>query len=204
MSKRFEDLRKVPKQPAARLLAMANAKLKTPLDLPASASVSEVMAALDAASAFIDQLRLMGVALPARERTWWACLAARDVVGEVDALPATLELAEAWVRKPSDALRDKVRAAMEVADVDDDTTLCGTCVLFYNGKLGTGDLAELDGPPGATEAAAFGMNVMALGQGDSIPETAKVLVDRALDIARGGNGQIPLPGQPVKEEEQTT
>lgn len=200
MSERFDDLRKVPKQPAARLLAVANAKLQTDLDLPASASVSEVMAALDKAEAFVDQLRLMGCALPARERAWWACLAARDVVGDVETLPRTLELAETWVRKPSDELRDKVRAAMDAADVDDETDLCGTCVLFYDDTLGTGEMAKMAGPPGATQAAAFGMNIKALGQGDNIPETAKVLIDRALDIARGGNGQIPLPGKPVEEE----
>ncbi len=201
MNTRYDDLRKVPDQPAARLLAVANAKLATPLDLPANASVAEVMQALDQAEAFVDQLRLMGAALPARERAWWACLAGRDLIEDAEALPRTLELSEAWVRKPSDDLREKVRQAMEIADPDDETDLCGMCVLYYNDTLGPGDLAKMPGPPGATQAAAFGMNVKALGQGDSIPETAAVLVDRALDIARGGNGQIPLPGQPVEEEE---
>lgn len=200
MSERFDDLRKVPKQPAARLLAVANAKLRTPLDLPASASVSEVMAALDKADAFVDMLRLMGAALPARERTWWACLAARDVVGEVEKLPPILELSEAWVRKPGDDLRDKVRAAMEVVDIDDETELCGLCVIYYDDTLGPGDLSKMQAPPGATQAAAFGMNVKALGQGDSIPDTAAILIDRALDIARGGNGQIPLPGARAEED----
>lgn len=200
MSERFDDLRKVPKQPAARLLAMANAKLKTLLDLPASASVTEVMEALEKAGAYVDQLRLMGAALPARERAWWACLAARDVVGEVDPLPRTLELSEAWVRKPSDDLREKVRQAMEIADTEDETEFCGMCVLYYDDMLGPGELSKMPGPPGATQAAAFGMNIMALGQGDSIPETAAVLIDRAVDIARGGNGQIPLPGARVEEE----
>ncbi len=200
MTTRFDDLRKVPKQPAARLLAVANAKLKTPLDLPASATVSEVMEALGKVDAFVDQLRLMGVALPARERTWWACLAARDLLGEVDKLPLTLELSEAWVRKPNDELREKVRQAMEMADIDDETELCGTCVLYYDETLGPGELSKMPGPPGATQAAAFGMNIKALGQGDSIPETAGVLIDRALDIARGGNGQIPLPGARAEEE----
>ena len=202
MSKRFEDLKKVPKQPAVRILAVANAKLRTPLNLPASASVSEVMEVLEKAGAFVDMLRLMGAALPARERAWWACLAARDVVGDVEKLPPTLELCEAWVRKPNEDLRAKIKDANDTADIDDETTLCGLCVLYFNDTLGPGDLAKINGPPGAAQAAAFGMNVKALGQGDSIPEAADVLIDRAVDIARGGNGQIPLPGKVVEVENQ--
>lgn len=194
MSARFDNLKKLPKQPAARLLAMANAKLQTPLELPASASVAQVMEGLAKAGAFVDMLRLLGVALPARERTWWACLAARDLVAQGEGAPLTLELSEAWVRKPSDELRAKVSAALAAADIDDESDLCGVCVLYYDDTLGPGDLAKMPGPPGATQAAAFGMNIKALGQGDDIAQTADVLIERALDIARGGNGQIPLPG----------
>jgi hypothetical protein len=200
MNARFADLKKVPKQPAMRLLALANAKLRTRLDLPASASVSDVMVALDGAGAFVDMLRLMGAALPARERTWWACLAARDVVGEVEKLPLPLELCEAWVRKPSDETRTRLQAALAAADMDDETTLCGLCVMYHDDMLGPGELSGMPGPPGAAQAAAFGMNIKALGQGDNIPETAAVLIDRALDIARGGNGQLPLPGARVAED----
>lgn len=198
MTTRFDDLRKVPKQPAARLLALANAKLKTMLETPASASVRDVLIALDAQGAFVDMLRLLSVALPARERTWWACLAARDIVGEVEKLPLPLALAEQWVRKPGDVSRDAVVHAADHADPDDDTVLCAMCVAYCDEKLGTGEMAQFDAPPGAAQTAAFTMNIMALGQGDSIPETADVLIERALDIARGGNGQLPLPGQQVE------
>ncbi|MGB3246755.1 MAG: hypothetical protein WBB25_19640 [Sulfitobacter sp.] len=202
MKKRFDDLKKVPKQPAMRLLAMSNAKLTTKLELPASASVTDVLYALEEEGAFVDMLRLLGVALPARERAWWACLAARDVIGEVEKLPLPLELSESWVRKPNDEIRAKVIQAMDAADNDDETTLCGLCVMYYDDTLGPGNLAKMPGPVGATQAASFGMNIKALGQGDSIPETADVLIDRAVDIARGGNGQLPLPGKQVEEEVQ--
>ena len=201
MTARFDDLKKIPKQPAARLMAIANAKIRAPLSLPASASVSDVMAALAEQGAFVDMLRLMGAALPPRERAWWACLAARDLIDpEAGSVPPTLALTEAWVRKPSDDLREKIRAAMEAADIDDETTLCGLCALYHDDTLGPGELSKLMGPTGATQAAAFGMNIKALGQGDSIPETADVLIDRALEIARGGNGKIPLPGARIEED----
>lgn len=199
MTNRFDDLKKVPKQPAVRLLALANAKLKTPLDTPANASVSEVMTALEAAGAFVDMLSLMSVSLPARERTWWACLAAHDVIGPVKKLPLPLELSEAWVRKPSDDARSAARNAVDMADIDDETVLCAISVLYCDDKLGPGDLAQYDGPPGAASAAVFAMNIKALEFGAGIKETADVLIDRAVDIARGGNGQLPLPKAAEKE-----
>lgn len=191
MEARFADLKKVPKEPAARLLAMANARLRTPLKARPAAPVSEVLAELEAAEAWIDMLRLLSVALPARERTWWACLAARDLLPpDVQRLPPPLAAAEAWVFKPGDETRAAARAALESAEADDDTTLCATTVVFCDGTLGPGDLAQHAAPPGAAQAAAFGMNLMSLGKaGTDLGAEANRLIDRALDIARGGNGR---------------
>lgn len=192
MNERFADLKKVPKQPAARLLAMANAKIETKLKSPASASVEMVLEELDALGAHVDMMRVMSVALPPRERTWWACLAAHDVIGpDVDKIPLPLACAEQWVRKPSDATRDAARDAAETAEVNDDTTLCAVAVTFCDDTLGTGDLAAHPGPPGASQTAVFCMNVMALNVIEGgLAVAANILVDRALDIARGGTGKI--------------
>jgi hypothetical protein len=195
MTQRFADLKKVPKEPAARLLAGANARLKTPLTSPVAAPVSVVLAELEEVGAWIDMLRLLSVALPPRERVWWACLAGRDVVeAEKGAgplrVPPPLAAAEAWVFKPSDATRDAARAAAEVAEPLDDTTLCATAVIFFDGTLGTGALAQQPAPPGVAQAAAFAMNLLSLGlEGQDFKVAANRLIDRALDIARGGNGR---------------
>ena len=199
MTHRFDDLKKVPAQPAVRLLAMENARLAFVPATPANASVADVMTALEKEGAFVDMLRLMSVALPPRERAWWACLAARDVIGPVEKLPLPLELAESWVRKPSDATRAAARDAVDLADVDDETVLCATAVIFCDDKLGPGDLAQYPGPPGAGAAAVFAMNIKALGCGVDALETADILINRAVDIARGGNGQLPLPAKTRKE-----
>lgn len=196
MEDRFADLRKVPKQPAKRLLAMANAELETPLTSPANASVSAVMEELDKADAFIDMLRLMSVALPPREGIWWACLAARDVIGEdAEKVPLALERAEAWVRKPNDETRNAAHDVLDIVAPDDETENCAAAVAFYDGKLGTGDLAQYDAPPGACENSVFAMNLVALdAMGEDMLTSANMLVDRAVDIARGGSGKItPAP-----------
>ncbi len=193
---RFADLKKVPKQPATRLMAMGNSKLNSELGVPANASVSEVLDDLEKQApdldASLDMLRLMAMALPARERTWWACLAARDVIGkEIENTPLSLEIAEKWVRKPSDELRDAARKAVENADIDDETVNCATSVVFFDDTLGTGDLAQYPAPPGASQNAVLAMVAKAVTHlSDDPVEACNILVDRAVDIARGGSGQI--------------
>jgi hypothetical protein len=172
---------------------MANAKLSTPIKSPASAPVADVLAELDGESAVFDMLRLLAIALPPRERTWWSCLAGRDLLENpaTDKPPAPLAAAEAWVFKPSEENREAARLAMEGADADDDTSLCALTVALCDGKLGTGDLAEYDAPPGGPEIAAFGINMAALShRSDNFEAHGQLLIDRAIDIARGGSGRI--------------
>lgn len=191
MATRFANLKKVSKEPAARMLALANARLETKLAAPASAGVSDVLAELEMVGAQVDMLRLISVALPPRERTWWACLAARDLIGpDPESVPPALSAAEGWVRKPGEDTRQAVRAALDLADVNDDTSLCATAAVFGDGTLGPGDMAQHPAPPGAAEAAAFGMNLIAIGTiGDDFCAEANRLIDRGLDIARGGTGR---------------
>jgi hypothetical protein len=191
MSQRFAGLKKVSKDPAARMLALANTKLQTKIKSPASAGVPDVLTELAAAEAYVDMLRLISVALPPRERTWWACLAGRDVLGaSSEKVPPTLAAAESWVRKPTDTAKAAVRVALDTVEVDDDTALCATAAMFADGTLGPGELAHHAAPPGAAQAAALGMNLMAIGTGSrDFAAEANRLIDRALDIARGGNGK---------------
>lgn len=198
MTNRFDGLKKIPKDPAMRLMALANIKFQSELKTPANASVPAVMEALetheDRLTATMDMLRLMAAALPGRERTWWACLAARDVLGADKEVPETLKAAEAYVRKPNDDTRAAVRTALDMADPDDDTTLAAVSAVFADGTLGPGELKEYPAPPGAAVGTAFGMNVMALADaGNGFEKASQHLVDRALDLARGGNGKA----QPV-------
>lgn len=194
---RFADLKKIPAEPAARMLSTANLKLQTEIKAPASASVPEVLTELDEAGAIFDELLLLAVALPKREATWWGCLAARDLVGQdVDPVPASLGAAEAWVFKPTDENREAARAAMEVADIDDDTSLCAMAAFYGDGTLGPGELAEHPAPPAAVAAAVFGINMKSLdANSDRMQEHATLLIDRALNIARGGNGSVAAGGE---------
>ena len=103
-----------------------------------------------------------------------------------------LEAARAWVFKPNDENRQRARRAVETADIDDDTMLCAQAVAMCDGKLGPGDLAQYAAPAGGSGTAVFGMVLRSLGT--ATPETlaghTDRLIDRALDIARGGDGRL--------------
>ena len=201
MGDRFENMTKAAREPAAKLLSLANIELDTRISAPASAASEIVLAELDETHAVMDQLRLMAVILPARERIWWACLAARDLVGpdEAQATPA-LKAAEAWVKRPTEENREAARATLEHARVGDDTVLCAEAVLFADGTLGPGDLAQYPAPPGACELLSFAINVKAMGVYEDDPMGhGRLLVDRAVDIARGGNGRIEAPKSAAQE-----
>lgn len=193
MTDRFEGLKKIGDQPAARFLAAGNAKLKTDLDLPARASVPEVLAALDEADAPVDMLRLLSVALPPRELVWWSCVAGRELLGpKSDEL--CVKAAEAWVFEPNEDNRAKARVAMENADVDDPTALCATAAFYAPGNMGPeDDMKEEPAPIGLVSSCAFGVNLKTLKLDKEPHARMQLLIDRALDIARGGNGKVKEP-----------
>lgn len=193
MSTRYENLRKIPAEPAAKLLANANTRLQTKHGLPASAPVVAVLGELERLAAKIDMLRLLSVALPPREATWWACLAARDLIGGAEArqVPPPLAAAERWVFKPTQEHRQSAREAFETAEQDDDTAYCAMAALYADGTLGPGDMNQHAAPPNGVSAAVFAMNLIAMRANvDRMQVYLDILIDRALDIGRGGNGQV--------------
>lgn len=201
MNARFKDLTKFSDAPAAKQLSEANILLQTRLESPASALPEQVLDELAEKQAWIDILFLLAVLLPPRERVWWACLAARDYIGpKSDKDPPSLARSEEWVFDPTKENREAARQTLDHAYVDDETVHCATCVLYADGTLGPGDLAEYPAPAGACATSAFAMNVVALGElSDKFEQHIQVLIDRALDIAKGGNGLAPAT-DPEKEE----
>lgn len=193
MSDRFADLRKVPDQPAARLLAANNATLRHPVASPANAPVAAVLAELAGAGAWVDLIRLLSVSLPPRECVWWACLAGRQVLGEGGSSPC-LSAAEAWVFDPSPENRARVRAALETQASGDRTAPAATAALYAPGNLGDGEMSGIPAPVGVVATCAFGVNLRTLKVAADIDAQFQLIIDRALDIARGGNGKVAPAG----------
>ncbi len=196
MSKRFENLKKIPPDPAAKQLAQANTKLQTKIAAPASAPVAVVLAELEEKGAKVDMLRLLSVCLPPREATWWACLAARDIIGaEAKTVPPPLAAAEKWVFKPNAENRQAARDAFESAEQDDDTVYCAMAAVYADGTLGPGPLANSPAPPNGVSAAALAMNLISMRANvERMQLHLDILIDRGLDIGRGGNGRVEAGG----------
>lgn len=199
MSEQFAELRKIPDEPVSRMLARVNATLSVAVDAPASAKTDVVLAKLAEKEAWVDIVRLLAIALPPREAIWWGCLAARDIVGE-DAkdVPQCLGTSEAWVFKPNEANREAARASLDNVYVDDDTNLLATAVLYAPGNMGPGDMAKYPAPAGAVSSCVFGMNMVSLGEAEDFNGHMQLLIARAVDIARGGNGRVPPPEAPAE------
>jgi hypothetical protein len=194
VNEKYSNLEKFSADPVAKILSRANVILKTPLESPPTATADLVLSELAEKDALVDLLRLLSLLLPPRERVWWACMAARDYIGpRSDKDPLSLVASEAWVFNPSDENRDAARNSLDHAYIDDDTVNCALAVLYADGTLGPGDLAQYPAPAGASETAAFAMNMVALGElSDKFEEHGQILVDRALNIGRGGNGKAQI------------
>ena len=203
---RFAELKKIPKEPAARLLAAKSTKIETPLSGPASASVEDVLAELEGKRAWVDLMRVLAVALPEREAVWWACLAAHDLVGEGGAT-ACMKAAEAWVFEPNTENREAIQQTLEAVETDDDTALVATAALYAPGNLGPGIMSEIAAPPSAVSACVFGMNMTVLGEVEDPMAHMQWLIERGLDIARGGNGRVDPPDytfepEPIEDDDE--
>ncbi|MEL6478802.1 MAG: hypothetical protein AAFR17_15840 [Pseudomonadota bacterium] len=195
---RFGDLKKIPPEPAAKIMARGKVVLQTKLDAPASASVGDVLAELEEKGELIDMLHLLAHALPPREATWWACLSGRDIVPEgTEKMPPPLQAAEDWVFKPNDETRTRAREALDNADNEDETMLCAMAATFADGTLGPGELEDYEAPPGAVGGAAFGMALTAMFDDEELTDMrGPWILERGLDIARGGNGKVEAPEVP--------
>ena len=204
MAIEVSDLKKVSKDPVAKLMSSAGIKLETELELPPIAGVKDYLTALDDKSAKVDILKLLSVALPPREAVWWACLAAEDVIN-ASGKPETaaLSAAKAWVYKPDENSRAAVQMAMQNTDHDDETVYCALAAFYADGTAGEDDLKDQPAPPAAVPASVLGQNMVSLDALDVEGDVAfDLLIQRALDIARGGNGKVEMPEPTLEEEDR--
>ena len=160
------------------------------LEAPVSAPVPMVLLELEEAAAYVDMIRLLSVALPARECVWWACIAGNDIVRSEGAKSDCLSAAEAWVFKPTNENRVRLQVVLENENGDDPAVLAATAAFYATGTMGLGDMEEQPAPPGVVSACTFGINLQTLKLGPDPDTRFQLIIDRALDIARGGSGNI--------------
>lgn len=196
-------LKKIPQEPAARLLSRKGTKLAVKHDLPPSASVADLVAELARRNEAVALLRLLAVALPPREAVWWACLAAEEIVRAEGQETRTLKTAKAWVQRPDHDAYHAVTAAMETAEIDDETVLCATAAHWAAGSIDLKE-GEVDPTPPAGVGGAVAAQIAQALRASDLPfaQGLDYMIRRGLDIAAGGTGQVPRP-TPAPSPEET-
>lgn len=202
---RYEGLTKLPPTPAMALLKAEKIKLEAKVEMDETTSIPDLLDKLEEKGAVVDMLRVLAHALPPRESAWWGCLAARDTLEEGAEITPCIKTSEDWVFKPGDETQYRARQALDAAEMDDDTTLVAQAVSFANGTLGPYELEDYEAPPGGRGVSIFGIAMLSyFHDEEKVDAQGTLLIARAIDIAKGGNGKVEQPDYliaPVFEDE---
>ena len=201
---RYEGLKKLPVEPALDCLAKKQAKLELPAETPPEIGFGDLLADLEGREDYQQAMKVLAHGLPPREAVWWGCLGARDELGldqEAEAPPA-LAAAEAWVMKPTEETRQAAFDLIETEKLPKTARLCAMVAVYAEGTMGPGVMADVDTPPNAIGDMVFGVMMKATYRDpkQAIP-SARHLLDRGMDIAKGGNGQVAPTKTPEPVEE---
>jgi hypothetical protein len=187
---KFEGLTKLPNTKIGAFCKVNRIKIKPDIGVDPEMALADGLSELYKANAMPEFLQVLAWALPPRERVWFACLAAGDLLGDDAEKTPALLAAEAWVFKPNVETRTVVQKAIENADVDDPTVLAADAA--YHGIV-AGLEDEVKSPPAASPTIVFALVVQTLfaEEGETaIAAKWQSLVARGLNIAAGGNGKM--------------
>jgi len=187
------DLRKLKQSPAAEIAADFDASPEARILLGAHPTVPAFLSILLKQRLWVDAIRLLAFALPARERVWWACLAARDSLPP-DApagAAACIEAAEQWVYQPGDEARRAVFPLAEAIGFESPAAYAGLSAYWSEGSLAPPDMPPVPPNPtlSPTAAAAAVLLAAVIRDPARAEDKYKSSIAAAVNIANGGNGQ---------------
>jgi hypothetical protein len=145
---------------------------------------------------FPDAVRFLAMALPKREGTWWACLAARHTLPKnADAREiAAIEAAETWVYRPSEANRQLTQAVAEATEFKTAAGWAAIAAFWSGGSISPVPDVMVPPPEDLTAKAVGGAIMLAAASGDpaKINSHYQVFLQQGLNIACGGDGRSVL------------
>lgn len=154
---------------------------------------ADYLAQLLSQQLYLDAIRFLAHALPKREATWWACLCARRAATEqtpANQLQA-IELAEAWVYRPTEENCKVTRAAAEAIGFRTPASWAAMAAFWSGDNISPVPYAIV--PPDAKlfAKAVAGAVMLAAAQGDASQVTAQyeLSLRQGLNIAGGGDGR---------------
>lgn len=191
------SLSKVMAPSAAVICRDINLEAETLNALNSDVSPIEYLNLLIAHKLLADAVRFLARALPKREATWWACISARSAIDAQT--PAeilkSLEAAEAWVYKPTEANRRAAYAAAEVASFDNPAAWAAMAAFWSEGSMAPENAPPVAPADNLTAKAVAGAVMLAAvqHQTDKAQEKYQFFIEQGIDIANGGNGRVWQP-----------
>lgn len=141
----------------------------------------------------IDAVRFLARALPKREATWWACLAARRALGEnpkAELLQA-LAAAERWVYTPTEENRRLCLAAAEATGFASPASWAAMAAFWSAGSMAPPDVPAVPPAEHLTGKAVAGAVLLSavLEQPHLAADKYRLFLAQGIDIACGGDGR---------------
>ncbi|MCX7102996.1 MAG: hypothetical protein NTX38_16325 [Methylobacter sp.] len=140
-----------------------------------------------------DAIRFLAHALPKREATWWACLCARHQVTDqttVNEIKA-IELAEAWVYKPTEENRKLTYPAAELTGFKSASSWAAIAAFWSGDDISPVPQAVIPPDEKLYSKAVLGAVMLAATQGEASKVTQKyeLFLQQGINIANGGDGR---------------
>jgi hypothetical protein len=140
-----------------------------------------------------DAVRFLAVALPKREAIWWACLCVRHALGESpsQADVKAIELAEAWVYKPTEENRQLTMPAAEATQFKTSAGWAAVAAFWSGGSISPAAGAIVPPADDLTGKAVIGAIMLAAVQSgvDKIKANYRLFLEKGINIANGGDGR---------------
>lgn len=156
-------------------------------------SPADYLEKLIANELYPDAVRFLAMALPKREATWWACLAARHGLAE-DAPGqemAAIAAAEAWVYRPSEENRQLTQPVAEATKFKTAASWAAIAAFWSGGSISP--VPDVMVPPAEdlTAKAVSGAIMLAAAAGNpaDISRNYQLFLQQGINIACGGDGR---------------
>ncbi len=156
-------------------------------------STADYLQQLIAQKLYPDAVRFLAHALPKREATWWACLCARHRL--TDKTPANeikaIELAEAWVYKPTEDNRKLTLPAAEATAYKSAASWAAIAAFWSGDDISPVPQAIVPPDEKLYAKAVIGAVMLAATQGEAskVNDNYQLFLQQGLNIASGGDGR---------------
>ena len=138
---------------------------------------------------YTDAVKVLAHALPKREATWWACLCVRNSsVTESKAI----ELAEAWVYKPSEDNRKAILPLIASSKFKSAAEWAALAAFWSGNNMSLTPEVTIATVEGLTAKAVMAAIIMSAVSGapEKIADNYQLFLKQGIDIACGGDGRL--------------